>query len=102
MQRYDVIVTPFAAANIRDAHAWLSAKNPDYADRWLATVRAKILSLDTLPEVHPVAAESEAFDAEIRQLLVGRGTRWKVFYTVQGATVHVLHIRHGARDAWRP
>ena len=102
MRRYEVIITPFAAANIREAHAWLTARNPEHADRWLAAIREQILSLDTLPEAHPVAAESEAFDTEIRQLLVGTGTPWKVFFTVQESMVHVLHIRHGARDAWRP
>ena len=102
MLRYDVVITPLAAANIREARQWLSTRNPDYADRWLAAVRGKILSLDTLPEAHPLAAESEAFDADIRQLLVGTGTPWKVFFTVQGRAVHVLHVRHGARDAWRP
>ena len=65
-----VVVTPFAAANIR---------NPVWADRWLAHVREKILSLDTLPESHETAKESAAFDAEVRQVLVGRGTPWKVF-----------------------
>lgn len=49
-----------------------------------------------------MAQESAAFEVEIRQLLVGRGTPWKVFVTVAGSTVHVLHVRHGARDAWRP
>lgn len=102
MRRYDVIITPFAAANIRAAHAWLSARNPDYADRWLAAVRDKIQSLETLPEAHPLAMESDAFDEDIRQLLVGSGTPWKVFYTVTGPAVHVLHVRHGARDAWQP
>ena len=102
MRRYSVVVTPFAAANIREAHAWLSAKNPVYADRWLAAIREKILSLATLPESHAVARESAAFDVEIRQVLVGRGTPWKVFFTVQGSTVHVLHVRHAGRDAWMP
>ena len=102
MQRYDVVITPFAAANIREAHAWLSTRNPDYADRWLAAVRDKILNLDTRPESHPLAAESKAFDVAVRQALVGPGTPWKVFSAVHGTTVHVLHIRHGARDAWRP
>ena len=72
MRRYNVVVSPFAAANIREAHAWLSARNPAYADRWLADIREKILSLDTLPESHAVARESAAFDVEIRQVLVGR------------------------------
>ena len=94
MPRYSVVVTPFAAANIQG--------NPVYADRWLAAIREKILSLDTLPESHAVARESAAFDVEIRQVLVGRGTPWKVFFTVQGSAVHVLHVRHGGRDLWQP
>jgi len=102
MRRCNVVVSPFAAANIREAHAWLSARNPVYADRWLADVREKILSLDTLPESHAKARESAAFDVEIRQVLVGRGTPWKVFFTVQGSEVYVLHVRHGGRDLWRP
>ena len=57
MRRYEVIVTPFAAANIREAHA---------------------------------------------QLLEGGGTPWKVFFTVHQSAVHVLDVRHGARDFWRP
>ena len=65
MRRYRVVVTSFAAANIHEAHAWLSAKNPVYADRWLAAIREKILSLDTLPESPAVARESAAFDVEI-------------------------------------
>lgn len=102
MRRCEVVVTSFAEANIREAHEWLSAKSPGYADRWLAVIREKILGLDTLPESHAVAQESAAFDVEIRQLLVGRGTHWKVRFTVEGSAIHVLHVRHGARDAWRP
>ena len=30
------------------------------------------------------------------------GFDWKVFFTVQGSAVHVLHIRHGGRDIWMP
>ena len=102
VKRFSVIITPFAAANIREAHEWLSARNPAFAKRWLTAIRDQIQGLDTLPEAHPAAPESAAFDDEIRQVLVGRGTPWKVFFTVHGLTVHVLHVRHGARDAWRP
>ena len=101
VKRFSVIITPFAAANIREAHAWLSARNPAYAKRWFTAIRDQIQSLDTLPEAHPVAPESAAFDDEIRQVLVGQGTPWKVFFTVQGLAVHVLHVGHSARDAWR-
>ena len=105
MRRYEVIITPFAAANIREAHAWLTARNPEHADRWLAAIREEILGLETLPEAHPVAAESAAFDAEIRQLLVGRGTPWKVSsrsrsrrstYCISGTALAMPGVRDGA------
>ena len=101
MRRYRVIVTPLAQDDIRDACEWLLAENPVYAEKWLAGMREKILGLNTLPESHALAPESGAFDREIRQLLYGRGTPWRVFLTVEGTTVRVLHVRHGSRDNWR-
>ena len=49
-----------------------------------------------------MAPESEAFDCEVRQLLFGRGTPWRVFFTIDEETVQVLHVRHGSRDSWWP
>ena len=102
MRQYRVIVSPFAEDNIREAHEWLMAKNPAYASKWLAGVREKILGLETYPESHVVALESDAFDCEIRQLLYGRGTPWRSFFTIEGSTVHVLHVQYSNRDYWRP
>lgn len=102
MKRYRVIVTPYAAANIRQAYEWLAAENPTYAAKWLAGIREKILGLETLPESHALAPESESFDCDIRQALHGHGTPWRVFFSIDGETVHVLHVRHGRRDYWLP
>ena len=102
MRQYRVIISPFAEENIREAHEWLMAESPAYASKWLVGVREKILGLETFPESHAVAPESDAFDCEIRQLLYGRGTPWRIFFTIEGFTVHVLHVRHGKRDYWRP
>ena len=102
MRRYRVVITPFAGENIREAHEWIEAENPVYAAKWLSGIRDKILELETLPESHATAPESESFDCQIRQLLFGRGTPWRILFTIEGSTVHVLHVRHGARDYWRP
>ena len=102
MRRYRVIVTPLLQDDIRDAYEWFLAENPVYAEKWLAGMREKTLGLNTLPESHALAPESGAFDCEIRQLLYGRGTPWRVFFTVGGTTVRVLHVLHGSRDYWRP
>jgi len=55
-----------------------------------------------LPKSHALAPESEAFDCEVRQALFGSGTPWRIFFTIDGDTVQVLHVRHGNRDYWLP
>ncbi len=102
MKRYKVAIMPFAADNIREAHERLVTESPLSATKWLDGIRDKILGLETLPESHAVAPESGAFDCEIRQLLFGRGNPWRIFFTIEGTTVRVLHVRHGSRDYWRP
>ena len=102
MKRYRVILSPFATENIRQAHEWLTAENPAYAAKWLAGIREKILDLATLPKSHALAPENKAFDCEVRQALFGSGTPWRIFFTIDGDTVQVLHVRHGNRDYWLP
>ncbi|MGQ0665144.1 MAG: type II toxin-antitoxin system RelE/ParE family toxin [Pseudomonadota bacterium] len=102
MKRDRVIITPFAADNIREAYAWYLAENPTHAVKWLEGIEAAILGLETLPEAHGLAPESRAFGRDIRQLLYGSSRRWRVFFVVEEMTVHVLHVRHGSRDYWLP
>ncbi len=101
MKHYRVVITPHAEDDIRKAHDWLKLENPVYAAKWLAGIRDRIVGLETLPEAHAIASESVAFNQEIRHLLFGRGTPWRIFFTIQGSTVQVLHVRHGSRDYWR-
>ncbi|MBF0177691.1 MAG: type II toxin-antitoxin system RelE/ParE family toxin [Magnetococcales bacterium] len=95
-----MIITPNAADNLRGAHGWFKAENPQYAARWLQGIKEAILDLGSIPESHPLAPENEVLNAEIRQRLFGRGTPWRIFFTVEETTVYVLHVRHGRRDDW--
>lgn len=102
MKSYRVVITPFAVDNIREAHAWFMAENPVYAAKWLDDIQSGVSALENLPESCPIAQESDDFDCEIRHLIIGRGVPWRVFFTIDGETVHVLHVRHGSRDYWHP
>ena len=102
MRRYRVVITPFAGENIREAHTWIEAQNPIYAATWLSGIGDKILEPETLPESHAIAPKSESFDCHTRELLFGRGTPWRIHFTVHGTMVHVLHFRHSTWDYWRP
>ena len=97
-----VIITPQAAEDLSAAWAWLRERNPRAADEWLAGIRQMILALGSFPEAHPVAPESSAFDLEIRRVLYGRTTRWRIYYALVDGAVHVLHVRRGRRGDWRP
>lgn len=101
MKRYRVSVTPAAASDIEKAHAWYLSEDPVYAAKWLAGLEAAILQLRNLPLAHGIAPESRAFGREIRQLLYGKGRRWRVYFVVDDATVRVLHVGHASRDYWR-
>ena len=102
MKKYAVIIQPKAAHDIRRAYDWYLEENPVHATVWLDRIEEAILSLDTHPAARPRAPENEAFDPEIRQQLCGAGNRWRVLFTIEGDCVHVLHVRHSARDRWLP
>ena len=53
-----------------------------------------------------LAAESDKFPEEIRELLYGRGGKrrhkHRILFTIREDTVHILYIRHTARDELEP
>ncbi|MBF0612012.1 MAG: type II toxin-antitoxin system RelE/ParE family toxin [Magnetococcales bacterium] len=95
-----MVITPLAVDNIREAHGWLKTENPRYAARWLQGIKETVLDLGTMPESHPLSPENDVLDGSIRQCLYGRGTPWRIFFTIEGKTVYILHVRHGRRDDW--
>ena len=97
-----VIITPNAADDLTASWIWLKDRNPRAAEEWRVGIRETILALGAMPEAHPIAAESEAFDLPIRRALYGRAARWRIYYYVIDETVQVLHVRHGRRSDWQP
>lgn len=100
MKRYRVILTPRAAEDIRQAYHWYQEETPVFARQWLAAMRDAILALETLPEAHPLARENVVIGGQVRQLLVGKGRQWRVFFIIDADAVQVLHVRHASRDLW--
>ena len=97
-----VISTPNAADDLTASWIWLKDRNPRAAEEWRVGIRETILALGAMPEAHPSAPESEAFDLPIRCALYGRAARWRIYYCVIDETVQVLHVRHGRRSDWQP
>ena len=73
---YHVIVKNRALRDIeRNLQWWAEHHSSQQALRWHETTFAAIYKLDTFPDSHPIADESDAFAYEIRELHFGTGSR---------------------------
>lgn len=96
-----LIVLPQAKADVlRNAEWWAMNHSVDQAARWLDTVQSQIESIPDLPESHSLSAENPEFSYEIREKLVGLGSRprYRAIFTVKEGTVYVLAVRAAEQD----
>ncbi len=105
--KYPIELAATAKADIRSQAHWLFGQvSPAAADKWLDGLYKAIDTLQTRPSRCPVADESDKFPEEIRELLYGRsGKRMhkhRIIFTIRDDTVHVLYVRHTARDQVEP
>jgi plasmid stabilization system protein ParE len=98
---YRIIVEPRAVRDLWAAAEWIEtqAKSSATALRWVRGIRREIETLRECPLRCPVDPDSAAYGEGVRVLLYGkrRGT-YRVLFAVRGATVHVLTVRHAARQ----
>jgi plasmid stabilization system protein ParE len=101
---YRIELAATAKADIHQQARWLrDHASPAAADKWLTGLYKAIDTLHTLPLLCPVAAESDKFPEEIRELLYGRRPhKHRILFTLRNDTVHVLYVRHTARDELEP
>ena len=100
---YSVIIEPPAATDIDEACHWIGERSPVAEANWFHGVMAAIESLADYPTRCAPAPEAEEFDTPIRHLLFGRSKhKYRIIFTVVDNNVHVLHIRHGAREPLSP
>lgn len=103
--RYRVEIAASAKADIREAARWLTEQaSPAVATRWLAGLYKAMSTLERQPGRCPVAAESHKFPVELRELLYGRSKTGKhrIIFTIGTDVVHILYVRHTARDELEP
>lgn len=99
MREYTLVFAPQAQEDLENVVEWLSAKAPEKVSEWIASLRADIDTLRTMPERCPYAPENGLWgNEELRQLLFLRyPSKYRVIFTVHKDTVRILHIRHGSR-----
>ena len=79
---------------------WLISEHAgDTGVRWFWALEDAIESLAEFPKRCSLAPESAHFPFEVRHLLYGRPPHvYRILFTMDRNTVHVLHIRHGRRQ----
>jgi toxin ParE1/3/4 len=96
---YPVNMMPRAERGRESIYAAIDADQSDAALRWFTELQRAIFNLEEMPTRCPVTPE----DARLRHLLFGRKPHvYRVIYQIfeKRKKVDVLHIRHGARQAF--
>jgi plasmid stabilization system protein ParE len=83
-----------ALADIDAIHRFLEEHSPTGARSVLHAIYASI----HLIAEHPLSYQ-RTDDPDIRVHVVRR-YRYKIFYSVTGATVEIIHVRHTSRRSW--
>jgi plasmid stabilization system protein ParE len=100
---FEVVFHPRARSDVAATVAWLSRASPAGAARWRAGLLRVLEKLETDPNRYPAADEAPQLGVDLRQLLYGRRRSvYRVLFTIDGQTVHVLRIRHAAQDHLAP
>ena len=106
---FTVEISDVADAEIDKAYFRLSARNPEFASRWLDGVYRIIGTLDEFPLRHSRADESDVMGRETRRMIYRNGqTVYRILFTLLDAdgdgaddTVRVLRVLYGAQRPLR-
>jgi len=102
---YRVTILPRAEADIeRNASWWVARYSTQQAADWFWTVRDQLETLSESPESYGLSVENDLFPYEIRDKLVGLGSRlrYRAIFTIRNDEVFVLAVRAGEEDRVSP
>jgi plasmid stabilization system protein ParE len=102
---YRLIILPQAKADVlRNAEWWALHHSSEQAARWLDTIQSQLESIADFPQSHSLSAENDDFPYEIRDKLLGLGSRsgYRAVFTIKDDTVYVLTVQRAAQDTLRP
>jgi plasmid stabilization system protein ParE len=102
--RFQVRISARAERDVDDALDWFQRQRATTAGaRWFAQLMARIDTLEKQPDRCRLADEASDVGIELRELPFGRRRgMYRILFEIQGQVVHILRIRHTARDALTP
>jgi toxin ParE1/3/4 len=97
--KHKVELSRRAQRDVESNYLYIRRDAPQRAAQWRLRLLDAIDSLERFPERHALAPEAEVAGLDVRQMLFGM---YRVLYVVEGDTVNVLTVRHGARQFLQP
>lgn len=93
--KYQIIIEPSAERDIEESYFWgCDVWGVPQAQAWYDGLMKAIHTLSKMPKREQIAAESKSFDAEVRQMIYGKGSnKYRVLFTIKGKMVYILHVR---------
>ena len=91
---YKVVVTPEAERDLDQVFRFVALEKPDAARKFVAGLRRRLETLASMPRRAALAPEDGLDGLEIRHLIHGQ---YRIIFTIDGRTVVILQVRHGAR-----
>jgi plasmid stabilization system protein ParE len=98
---FRVAILPQARHDIdRNADWWAEHHSVEQALWWSDAIYDQLKTLQDFPDRHPLASENDEFPYEIREKLVGLGSRpgYRAVFTVKNDKVFVLTVRAAEQD----
>jgi plasmid stabilization system protein ParE len=91
MRRYTVVFSDEAAGEFAASVQWgYENWGEEETWHWYAKIRSSIRdTLSIFPLSHPIAPDSEEYEIEVRQMVIGR---YRILYTFDGKRVTILHL----------
>lgn len=96
--KYRIEISPQAIADIESAVEFIRSQTPEAAGRWYSKLIERVESLSSNPQRCPNSPEADFLGIPLRELLFGkrRGV-YRILFTIEGRSVRIHTIRHGAR-----
>jgi toxin ParE1/3/4 len=93
-ETYKVYLTRHTQDDLAHIYDYIAADNPKNAVDFVFQLEAKVYSLETFPEHHPLIPENEFFGTDYRHLVY---KKYRIIYRVFKGSVFILRIIHGAK-----
>jgi plasmid stabilization system protein ParE len=96
MSIYRIEVSSMAKADLEDLQSYIALDSPGRAMAFTVRILDRIATLERFPRRNSIVRDAASLGESVRAMVVAP---YKIYYTIVGDVVHILHVRHTARGS---